>query len=364
MAKEKITTDEILVEQTPEQIENEFLREKLAELEKKLSIPNNVQNENLDPIETPERIIFTIGAVVDEDAMIDGAWIPGKALVGAFKYVFPLTKDAYNNYITGFQVEKLEIHTGKVGKDLAILQKNVRIARKYIERLTGNSLDEKNSEFWANRRFRLDGIDDVFDTKNNIDHLILYYNILGGGFQEIGTSYEDALSKGLRIYLSVYENEQERKLSKRITYMKAQSELNFIHDKWKIIDALYLMYYLPLKKQKGFTLNSPKESIIAELADFIDGLDTSSEKMKRPQIFLDALQMFKNNPDIVKTKGLFKAAEYYGFVVQDKDRRFTSKANGALYGNTYEQAVDYLSKEKNIEHLGWLKAKVNEKWTN
>lgn len=362
MAKAQTSVGEDIISLA--QQENESLKKRLIELESKIAT-QPLSKQEIEPIlETPERIIFTIGVIVDDDAMIDGAWIPGKALVGAFKYVFPLTKDAYNNYVTGFEVDKLELHTGRVGESLAKLQKDVRTARKYIERMMGVSLDEKNSLFWEKRRFRMDGTEDVFDTKNNIDNLILYYNILGGGFQEIGTSYEDAISRGLRIYLSVYENEQERKLSKRITYMKAQSELNFIHDKWKIIDALYLMYYLPLRKQKGFTLNTPKESIITELGDFIDGIDTTSEKMKRPQMFLDAIQMFKDNPDMVKTRGMFKAAEYYGFVVQDKDRRFTSKTNGALYGNTYDQAVEYLSKEKNIEHLSWLKTKVNEKWTN
>jgi hypothetical protein len=358
-----------VLEAPPVDIEKEELKNRLALLEKHFlnqEQPKNVVNEVQPKLEKPRRILFTINAIQDDDAMHDGAYIPGKAVVSKFKFNDYLQCDVFGNvYTTGFEYDELEYTSGLKGEELQQYIRDVRIARTWIERTERVNLDAGNKELWSQKKFKLDQLGFVYDTDQDNETLITYYNILGGGYTTIGRSYEEAKKYGLRLYIATHEEEEERKYSGRKTYTRAIGILEDIEQDWNRTDALYLMYYLPAVggKYKGYTVNTPIGRIMNELGDFIEGVDTKTDKKKRPQQFLDAVKTFETDKDLVRTKAIFRAAKYYGFITYySKDKMLRNKATGFEYGNNDDAAVQILLNPSNLEELSWIKAKVTEKW--
>jgi hypothetical protein len=274
------------------------------------------------------------------------------------------------HYTTGFEYDEIEQQQPDLkGEELQEYIKQVREARQWIERRMGVNLDAGNKQFWKDRILTVVDFDRIYDTDASLDNLILYYNIMGGGYTQISRNYDDAISnreaKGQRLYLSIQANEQERKFNHRGTLIEATSELQNILKNWSVTDALYLLYYLPIKKQKGYHAGTPMQTLINEFADFIEGLNVKveGEKKKKPQEFLDALKLFKKDKDTVRITAIYKAAQYYGFVLFNKtEKTFKNRATGFSYGNTEKGAVDALKNPTHLDELSWLKAKVNEKW--
>jgi hypothetical protein len=357
--------------------EKESLKQRLALLEKYIlengRIPSQevqapIVNDVKAPLQKPKRILFTINATQDEDAQHEGAWIPGKAVVSLFKFIDALKCNQYGTrYTTGFEYDEIENTSGLEGEELQNYIAEVRVARQWIERYYPANLSADNTDFWKNRYLKIEDFDHIYDTKDNLENLILYYNIMGGGYTQIARSHDDAKSnkdlKNQRLYISIQEQEEERKFSHRGSSIQAMSDLQEILTKWSSTEALYLMYYLPIKKHKGYHAGTPMQNIINELADFIEGVDTKMDKKKRPQMFLDAVKLFKTNKDLVRTTAVFKAAQSYGFITYNsREKSYNNKSTGFNYGNSEKGAVEALLNPKHIDELSWIKAKVNEKW--
>lgn len=355
-------------------LEKEDLKQRLAILERMI-LEGKIEkqspvivNDIKSPLEKPRRILFTINATQDDDAQHEGVWIPGKAVVSLFKFSDALKCNQYGTrFTTGFEYDEIENTSGLKGDELQDYLKEVRIARQWIERYLPANLSADNVEFWQNRTIKIESFDQIYDTQDNLDNLILYYNIMGGGYTSIARSYDDAKSnkelKNQRLYISVQEEEEQRKFSSRGAFIEANSELQTILKSWSSTDALYLMYYLPIKKQKGYHAGTPMQTIINELADFVEGVDTKIDKKKRPQMFLDAVKAFKSSKDLVRTTATFKAAQYYGFVTyNNKEKSYRNLTTGFNYGNSEKGAVEALLNPKHIDELSDIKRKVKDKW--
>ncbi len=357
-------------------LEKEELKNRLDILEKYIKSQEpkkEIQNDFQEELEKPKRILFTINALDDENAQFEGAYIPGKAMVGEFKVIDELKcNESGDKYTTGFEYDELEYTSGLTGEALLNYQNEVRTARKWIERRERINLDCGNKEFWSKRKIKIEALGFIYDTDLSIDNLITYYNIIGGGFASIARSEEEArtnttLVNNQRLYVSEQEEEAERGFSKKRTYIQANSALEDIMDNWSTEDALYLMYYLPIKKQLGYTTSTPKSQIINQLSDFVDGLDTKTEKTKRPKQFIEAAKMFEvqTTKDTLRTTALFNVALYYGFIhFHSKEKNYKNRSTGFEYGNSLDNAIKALQNPKNIEELSWLKNKVKEKWNN
>jgi hypothetical protein len=233
------------------------------------------------------------------------------------------------------------------------------------------NLDGKNVKYWERKRLKIESLDSIYDTDLSTDNLITYYNILGGGYQSIARSYDECKANrdllGQRLYISVQEEEAERGFEAKKSLIQANSILEKIMNDWTTEDALYLMYHLPIKKQLGYTKNTPKSLIISQLSDFIDGVDTKTEKKKRPRQFLESVKMFdtQSTKDTLRITALFNTALHYGFVhFHSKEKTYNNRSTGFEYGNSLDNAIKALQNPKNLDELSWLKAKVNDKWNN
>lgn len=358
---EEIEQDEQEDFDSLEEKENEilFLKQELELLKKEKE--NNIVHEVPLSSKKPRRILFTIAAVTDEDAMHGNEYIPGKALVSAFKFIFDLKVNEYGKYITGFEYDALDYYSNKKGQDLIDYQHDVRVARQWIENIAGVSIDAGNEIFWGDKKFQMEHLDTVYDTSANLDSLILYYNILGGGYPEIALSYEEAVATNKRLYISVHEEEVKRKSSVKTNFIKANGVLSDMMKNWKKIDILYVLAYLS-KKQFGYTVDTPTDTLIISLSEFIEGIDTNTEKRKRPEQFLNCIENYQKDPDRIRIEAMFKLADYYRYVIFSKSlKSFQNKTTGAIYGPTTKHATEFLLDPRNIEELGWLKAKVQAK---
>lgn len=321
-----------------------------------------------EKLEYPKEIIFTIKGRIDDNGMYDGGYIPGKSMgVFPFKHELVLTNKNVNfdnpeanDYITGFNEDDYLFRNDLTDEEKSDIIKQMRVAKKFLERNKNTSLNSKNSSFWRKRKFKLDNFSTVYNTKNP-DNLILYYNILGGGYNEIATSFDKSKAEGKLVYMSVLEAEAKRSFSHNKFKIQAYSKLEQVLDNWSKEDALFFTYHLA-KKGKGYTINTPKEIIVDELRGFIEGEDTKSDKKKRPAEFLNAFKEFSENPDKVKASGLIKSAMYYGYINTDSKKNLVNKVTGFVYGTTIDMAVDKILDLKYIDETAWLKKEVNKKW--
>lgn len=328
-------------------------------------LPQDIINVAEDSIEKPRRIIFTIQPVPSDEETYDGKFIPGRVVGNSpFAFSYQLRKDENGIYVTGFDIERIS-DSDLPEEEKQQLIKDVKIAQLFIERRKRISLRSDGS-FWKNREFKVKDLGTIYDTSKSDDNLILYYNILGGGYPEIARSYEEATNDEneitpKKLYLTVETEEAERKFSGRKVQIKANAALSDLFDNSKLADILSLIYFL-VKRKHGYTLNTHKEVLLNELADFIDGEDTKTDKKKRPQEFLDAVSLLNNDPDKLRITALYHASNYYGYLITDKERNIVNRNTGFAYGSSVNKAIDKLLDPRNIEELSWLKAKVQEKW--
>lgn len=333
-----------------------------------LKVEKPIVNEVFDKLEEPKEIVFTIKARIPEDAMYENGYIPGKTLG-----VFPsrgrmvLTNKnlnsknpSANNYITGFDEDSYLVRKDLTDEEKSKIIKEMRIAKVWLERETGQSLNSNNSSLWRDRFFVLDSFGALYTTKNP-EHLFLYYNILGGGYDDISPDFTTCERKGKLIYMSVMEAEAKRSFSSTKTNLTAMGKLADIMNNWGNEDSLYLTYHL-LKQPHGYTYNTPKEVIIEELKQFIEGADTKNEKKKRPQEFLDAMELFSRDPDKLKISALVNAAIYFGFIINDSKKNLSNKITGFNYGSMKETAIDKLMDLKNLEEFQDINKRVKKKW--
>jgi len=317
-------------------------------------------------VDKPKRVRFVIAANNPDDGRNGDHYIPGKSLgVSEFKRSYPLRCDQYGTrYVTGFEYDEVYYDDSIPTEFKESYQKDVRTARKWLERRFG-SLDAERVEFWSKRKLVVDNLEKEYDTDKD-DDLILYYNILGGGYPEIAKSHEDAEKYNKQLYLSVAQEEAMRKTSHRRNLRQAKSLLQDVYDKWTIEDTLYLCYYLTPKGQHGYTKNTSKDLIVGTIEDYVDGLDTATEKSLRPISFIDTIKAFKipAEKDKIRVEGLFNAASYYSYIVYNsKEKTFLNRTTGFPYGSLKKDAVDKLLNPVNSEELSWLKKKVEqEKW--
>lgn len=339
------------------------------EVEKVVKNTPSLPNENRVKPEPPRKIVYQILGYVADDAKKDGAYHPGKAYgIGKHKLLSYLLNTnlkwdsrELDKWKTGFEIDEIDMNPSYTEEYKNQLIQDVKKARAWLEYKLGVSLDAKNRTLWEDRLLEISDTGKVYDTSKNDDHLILYYNIIGGGYPDVAISYEQCKKEGKKLYLAVYEEEAKRRMGKEKVKYKAFAKLEDIDNNWSLEDCLYLLYALPLKKNHGFTLNTPKDMILDELNSFIagEGLD---DKKKRPIEFLDTVAYFSSDPQYIKTKALFKAALYYGFIITTKEKNFINKQTGFVYGSSEQQALEKLIDIRNLEELGYIKGKINEKW--
>lgn len=378
---EDIKKEEIVVQQEPIQIKKDevytdaFLKliekvNKLEEQSNKPSVENTTStpNEIVSVPEIPRKVVFQIRGMVSEDAMKDGSYIPGKAYgVTKHKVICELLNSnpeiwepELDRWKTGFEID--DVLYSSMPDDLKQQRiKDIKTARAWAEYKLRTSLSDTNRAYWSNKKLEVTDLGRVYDTSKDVENLVLYYNILGGGYPEIASSFEAAKISGKKLYLTVYEEEAQREIKKERVIWKAYAKLDELDENWSLDDCLYLLYALDNKRQHGFTLSTPKDLILKHLKSFIDG-ENEDEKRKKPKEFLDAVEIMRTDPTYLKMKATFNAAIYFGFIISDKDRTYKNKITGFTYGSSDKTAIEKLLDPRNIEEFTYINTKIRDKF--
>ena len=384
-----LDTPDLEEENTPLEKEvfdrEQFKKDLRAEMLQDLGV-NYLKNYNVQPEKAeavveekskPRKIIYEIKGLDDENPTWNGSFLPGK-IVGKtdFRLVQQISNrnssfDRANDYyVTGLEPEFYENDTRLSEEALTQRLKDIRIAKQFLEKKYKKSLAPNNFSFWNNIRFKLSDVGLVYSTtkvslNQDDDHLLMYYVILAGGCEDIAASYEEAKQWNKMYYLTVKQDESVRKFDVTKQKLAAASKLNEIYQNWKKEDVLYLLYALDLKTNHGYHLDTPMEMLVEELDDFIKGKNYKIDAMKKAGDFVEFVKTFETEPDLVKVKGLFLAADYFGFVSYDnKQKEFKNRTMGTIYGSTIDAAVTKLLNPKYIEDFVDLKKKVMNKWKN
>lgn len=326
-------------------------------------------------VEKPKKIIYEIKGIVDENHLYNGAFIPGK-IVG--KHPFNLVQQIVNKntsferdndyYVTGLEPEFYLEDTRLTEEVINKRIEDSKAAKAYLEKKYNKSLSPTNYKFWSNVRFKINDIGLVYSTHKitnnaNEDNLLMYYVILAGGCEDIAISYQEALTWGKNYYLTVREEESIRSFSDTKYKLTANSHLHDMLNNWKKEDLLFFIYSLNTKTNHGFTLDTPNEILIGELNDYIEGKNFKIDKKKKAQEFVELYKTYEAEPDLVKIKGLFNAADYFGFITVDRQtKEYKNRLTGFNYGSSTLTAYDKLMSPKNIEELSFIKKKVLDKW--
>lgn len=327
--------------------------------------------------EIPRKIIFEIKGLDDENPTLNGAYLPGKVVgISDFRLVQQVANRnssflRENDYfVTGLEPDFYENDSRLSKEALDQRLQDIRIAKKFLESKYKKSLSPTNYHFWNNVRFTIDDIGLVYSTNKvstnqNEDHLLMYYVILAGGCEDIAPSYEEAKQWNKMYYLTVKQDESARKFVGTKEKLAASSKLNEIYQNWKKEDILYLIYALNLKTNHGYHLDTPMEMLVEELDDFIKGKNFKMDGHKKAGEFLEFISTFEQEPDLIKVKGLFLAADYFGYVSFDnKAKEYKNRSTGTIYGSTIDAAVQKLLNPKYVEDFVDLKKKVMNKWKN
>ena len=321
----------------------------------------------------PRKIIYEIKALNDENHSYNGAFIAGK-VVG--KHPFSVNQVVRNTnmtferendyYITGLEPEFYE-NMGLEPEVLANRLREIKIAKAYLEKKYNKSLSPKNFNFWENIRFVVNDIGKVYSTHKitsnaNEDHLLLYYVVCGGGLDDISPNIDMAKQWNNIYYLTVREEETVRNFSSTKNALQASSILYEISENWKKEDQLYFLYSLNTNVNHGFHMDTPSEMIVGELKDFIEAKNFKSDKKKKAEDFISQYKAYQQDTDIVKVRGLFNAAVYFGYITTDiKTKEMRNRSTSFVYGSSVDGAITKLLTPINVEELAYIKNKVSEK---
>jgi len=321
----------------------------------------------------PRKIIYEIKALNDENHSYNGAFIAGK-VVG--KHPFSVNQVVRNTnmtferendyYITGLEPEFYE-NMGLEPEVLANRLREIKIAKAYLEKKYNKSLSPKNFNFWENIRFVVNDIGKVYSTHKitsnaNEDHLLLYYVVCGGGLDDISPNIDMAKQWNNIYYLTVREEETVRNFSSTKNALQASSILYEISENWKKEDQLYFLYSLNTNVNHGFHMDTPSEMIVGELKDFIEAKNFKSDKKKKAEDFISQYKAYQQDTDIVKVRGLFNAAVYFGYITTDiKTKEMRNRSTSFIYGSSVDGAITKLLTPINVEELAYIKNKVSEK---
>lgn len=271
-------------------------------------------------------------------------------------------------YVTGLEPNNIKYSIFFDHKDYDELKKSLLKQQAEDVKLLGqvygkDTIRSNNKYFWdeySQLVINNETLSMFFDTSEPIQ-LLLYWKIMGGGYaDEIGPTYETALSLGLPFYMTEIEEEAERRGEDVSSKVKAFALLEEISQKKSNEDLLWLAWMLHPSNQ-GFTKITPAATLFQAHYEFIEGKLVKKAKKACSKQFVDACNLLKNNKTEAIATAIVKAGDYFGLIYTSKEGKLVTRKNGLILGETVDEAIDTLLKPTNQEELEVLREEVEEK---
>ena len=281
----------------------------------------------------------------------------GKDLFPGFArdiYLAALDRAGKNFYITGLDPE----HYAETYEKEFLQESLIKLEKAFGAEV----LDPFADRFWSTRKLTINQEETLLDL-DNIDDLLTYWNIKGGGFAFIASSPEELEKTNARFYLE----------EPHITY-NLGDDLEKIRDKairlLSEIDEgpysrriMFILHKNLITPQEGITELTPKSVIYKALRRFIAGDYSDSQKKKAPKLFIDAVDLYRTNSKKSEIIAIINDAIWYGVLSTDKDNYFKNSETGYSFKTTDKwKVIDELCKVSNQDELKNIMTQVQIKW--
>lgn len=267
-------------------------------------------------------------------------------------------------YKTGLEPKHIEQSKHFTAEEKTLLLVQQEAARKILDGIYGREiLRPTNSYFWEQHSyFKLDNetLGKFFDTKEPL-HLLLYWKIMGGGYDdEIGPTYDAATAIAIPFYMTEAEEDAERESETINHKVKAFSLLEELNTKRSGEDMLWLAWILH-PANMGYTKSTPPAVLYKAHYEFIEGLLTKKSKKSCPRQFIEAYNVLKVDKTRAITQALIRIADYFGLLFSDKDGILRMKNSDTQFGKNFEETANVLLKPANQEELEAFRNEVEQK---
>lgn len=259
-----------------------------------------------------------------------------------------------NFYKTGLD-EKLYTNSW----DKEFLQESIEILR---ENFGEDVLDPFAMTFWKKQRLAIVDEETVLDLEN-VDNLLTYWNIRGGGYPYVASTPDELLKTNYRFFLEephlTYEvfDDTERVKDKAIRIL---SEMD---DSGRGAEKMFFIHKMLITTNEGITFNTPKDIIYKALRRYIMGEYMQSNKKSAPKKFMDAVESFNSNQKIGRATAIVNDSIFYGLITTNRDGQYVS--NETTYNfktKDKDKLIEELIKFNNQDELLALTKAVQLKW--
>ena len=243
--------------------------------------------------------------------------------------------------------------------EIEFLQESIKVLE---ENFGPEVLDPFAQAFWKKQRLAIVDEETVLDLEN-VDNLLTYWNIKGGGYPYIASSPDELLKTNYRFFLEephlTYEvfDDSEKVRDKAIRL------LSEIDESGRGAETMFYIHKMLITSNEGVTFNTPKKIIYTALRRYIAGDYTPSQKKQAPKKFIETVESFRENQKRGRTIALVNDAIFYGNITTNKDGQFIS--NETTYNfktKDKERLIEELMKFQHQDEVLALLNAVSQKW--
>lgn len=223
-------------------------------------------------------------------------------------------------------------------------------------------IDPFAGRFWSQKRLILTQEETLLDL-DNIDDLLTYWNIKGGGFASVAKSPEELEKTNTRFYLEEPHITYNLGDDSEKTKDKAIRLLSEIDDGGHSRRIMFILHKNLITPQEGITEGTPKSIIYTALRKYINGDYTDTQKKKAPKSFISAVELYRSNSKKSEVTAIVNDAIWYGLLPTDKDNCFKNSDTGYNFKTTDKvKVIEELCKVSSIDELKSIMTQVQLKW--
>lgn len=261
-------------------------------------------------------------------------------------------------YLTGLDVNATSLNNLEEDtKKQKVME--IESVLKYLSVIYGEeTLKSDNDSFWADLFLEIKSPILELDLED-VNDLLKYYAIQGGGYTEVAPSYDVAKNSNKIYKFYLHEENEVAELKTEIKRLRnrAKSILEdlFVEDPEK----LFKMSKILLPIEKGLTRNVSKNTIYSELDIYIDGEYTKNEIKQAPKRFIELSEKDRGSLNI---QAIVKEALYQRYIVKNSESTYWNPQTQSPFGRNENEIIAYLNNPLNGDELTIIKDRVEGFW--
>lgn len=273
-----------------------------------------------------------------------------------------ISKEKYR-FLTGLDPQAKSIQAIKDVDERNAVISEIEKTLNWLEERGYNKemLNPFNKDFWLKRDQKFENNLRIDLDFNDPEHVILYWNIMGGGFDTVAPNLEAAKksNKLYKWYIAELETEAINKVEIKIIKNEAKELLNKTYK-----SKPRLLFYVAkniLSPDNFFKNSTPIEIIYDKLDDFIEGKSLVFNKKNAPITFTETFN--KSQADLM-LMALVRDAIFFRILKQRKDGIFVNPETGSILGKNEYEMFEHLKNPLFASDYDEIERAVKEKWEN